>query len=303
MKKYFLVLIALMMSTSIWACDQCSVMVGSGVLSEGHFAGLRLRYRRQFLDTEPQNDLGKHLAHFEERGRVKELYYAYELVGNYHMTRDWHITVGVPVVNNYRSINGRTNVDLTSLGDAWLMLRNQKVWQRQLGKTILSGGAGLKLPTGSVSRVINQEKLDLDMQPGTGSMDFLANVVLLYDYKRLFMMTQHTLKWNGTGARDYRYGNSLASSLDLGVMLLKGGERNWSLGLSSGPYTETLGKDSDREQTVRRASVQAFWNVGAQARYKRVLASVQGQKEFYSDVDENIIPTSHRLLMSLQYEF
>lgn len=304
MKKILILFAIVMMAEESVACDQCSAVVGSGAILEGHYVGYRLRYRRQFLEIEQKKSLGnpKHLDHFSAPGELKELYTAHELFGNYHVHGDWHLTASIPVVNNYRSSDGVTVNDVYGVGDPWLMARFQHVSTRDNGKFVCGAGVGAKFPLGYTSVMENDVEVDLDMQPGSGSMDFLSSLVLLYEYKSWFVLNQNVFKWTGEGQDGYRYGNSLAASVDIGKTILDKGEDSWKVNLLIGPYAEWTGKDAQDGLKSGGLSTMVFANAGLRVNYNRAVFSINGQSGVMDDMDSEQLPTTHRLLMSLQYE-
>jgi hypothetical protein len=144
--------------------------------------------------------------------------------------------------------------------------------------------------------------MDLDMQPGTGSMDFLSNLVLLYEYKSVFAMSQTTAKLNGMSPDDFRYGNNLSSGMFLGTKVIDKGEDAWRLSLTAGPYAEFIGKDEVNGERKGEISSTYYFDGGVVLRYKNVIVTANGQLPFYTDLDSRQLPTTHRFILNLQYE-
>lgn len=304
MRYILILLLMILIKQDMRACDQCSVIAGSGAISEGHFIGYRLRYRRQLtkVDLSKSRSLGKHLEHFQAEGEIKELYTAHELFGNYHLGNNWHLSAAVPLLNNYRSLNGNTIHDIYGVGDPWLMLRKQRSWKTENDHFFIAGGLGAKFPLGSTTMKDGDVEMDLDMQPGTGSMDFLANLVLLYEYKSVFTMSQTTAKLNGMSPDDFRYGNNLSSGLLMGWKVIDKGGDSWRLSLTAGTYAEYIGKDEVDGQRKGEISSTYFFDGGVVLRYKNVIVTSSGQLPFHTDVDSRQLPTTHRFVLNLQYE-
>jgi hypothetical protein len=304
MNRILLLLVMVIAMQEHKACDQCSVVVGSGVISEGHFIGYRLKYRRQFKVTNEakSKSLGKHLDHFAASGEVKELFTTHELFFNYHLGKQWHIQATVPMVNSYRGVNGSTVYDIYGMGDPWLLLRRQWVMRTDKDLLFISGGLGAKFPLGSTRVAREGEVVDLDMQPGSGSMDFLSNLVLVYEYKNWMVIQQNAFKWNGEGPDEYRYGNTLSSALLAGYKLLAKEQSDWKLGLTTGAYAEWIGRDAQDSQRQGEVSATYFLDSGVNLRYKNMVATLNGQIPFVTEVDDRQLPTTHRFITSLRYE-
>ncbi|NNK80739.1 MAG: hypothetical protein HKO93_04505 [Flavobacteriales bacterium] len=304
MRQIIILLIALLIQQDIKACDQCNVVLGSGAISEGHFIGYRLRYRRQFqnVDLGKSSIHSKHLEHFQANGEIKELYTAHELYGNYHIGKNWHLSLAIPFLNNYRSLNTTTVHDIYGIGDPWVMLRKQESWRKEKDHLFVSGGLGFKFPLGSTSAEDGDTYVDLDMQPGTGSMDYLANLVLLYEYRKVFVMSQNTGKLNGSSPDDFRYGNNLSTSLLLGSRVINKGEDAWRLSFTGGIYSEFIGRDEVNGEKKGDISSTYFMDGGAVLRFKSMIVTANGQIPFITKVDSRQLPTTHRFILNLQYE-
>lgn len=92
-------------------------------------------------------------------------------------------------------------------GDLSLMLRasDQTSWDDAL--VVLSATAGVKLPTGSTDRQFAGEYMDIDLQPGSGSTDWLAGVGAIWSRERWTFGINALAGFTGTGVRGHRYGN------------------------------------------------------------------------------------------------
>ena len=306
MRKLFLLSVILTMAIQDgFSCDQCSVQVGSGTILEGHYIGHTFRFRKQFGSFEQLGkslDGPKHLDHFSERGEVKELFTVHELMANYHIGGNWHVTAAIPLVNNYRSINGETSYDIYGLGDPWAIIRNQRAWEKDKGRLWLVVGLGAKIPMGRTDVSKEGQTIDLDMQPGSGSLDLLSMVSVVREYERYFFLGQATFSYMGQSPGDYRYANSLATAISTGIHLTK--ETYCETSLLVGASSENLGRDKTNEERTGSPSNTVYADAGFQVQLnKRLVGTAGAQRAIITDVDDRQLPTIYKLKTSLRYTF
>jgi len=289
------------LGTESYACDQCGCALSNTFGLSQHHIGYRFRYRRLFMDFErsAQTDGPKHLGHLEsEPDEVKELYYVHELFGNYHLGNGWSALVSLPLVNNYRSVDASTAADVYGFGDPWLMLRKQFEWSGKNSRLyLLMAGVGVKLPVGEVQRDYDGELMDLDMQPGSGSMDESFQLFFQTEGKKWIFSSSQIFRFNGRGENDYRYGHALAASLEAGLELLDKEETR--LYLTAGPYMEWMGNDAGSSDTYEKT---LFAQVGVRARYGSMVFQLNGQSTVAQDYGAGRIPTTQRVIVGVQYD-
>lgn len=286
------------------ACDQCSVQVGSGVILDGHYVGHRFRFRKQYGDFGMGKSLDgpKHLDHFADRGEIKELFTVHEVMGNYHIRGNWHLTAAIPLVNNYLSIDGETKFDIYGLGDPWVLIRNQRFWDRENGKLWFFFGLGAKFPMGRTNVTEEGRQFDLDMQPGSGSIDLLSSVSVVREYQPLFLLGQAAFSYMGESPGNYRYANALTANAAIGFHLSP--ESYVETSALIGASTEILGSDETDDVRTGGPSITVYADAGLQLQLnKRLIGSVRGHRAVITEVDDRQLPTHYKLRTSLRYSF
>lgn len=296
--------VILLIGQVAFSCDQCSIQVGNGVIMDGHYIGYGFRFRKQLETFELGKSLDgpKHLDHFTERGEVKELFTVHEMVVNYHIAGNWHVTAAIPMVNTYRSIDGVTKYDIYGLGDPWLLLRNQQSWERNNGKLWLALGVGAKMPLGRTDYREEGELVDLDMQPGSGSWDALFSLSVVREYQRLFVLAQATGSYMGESPDEYRYGNSLTTGTSIGYHLTK--DTSYETSVLLGTSVEVQGRDKTNNERTGEGSTTVYADAGLQVQLnKRLIGSVSAQRAIITEIDDRQLPTIYKLRTSLRYTF
>ena len=151
------------------------------------------------------------------------------LQADYGLSEKFSISVLFTYIDQQRNITNyldETNtVTASGVGDAVLLLKYNIIPLEIVKELELSFGAGTKLPLGNSDLTFNGVLLPADMQPGSGSWDFI-----LWSYfskGRLFnlplnLVVNLSYRLNGTNERfgitngSYSFGNELISQIGLG---------------------------------------------------------------------------------------
>ncbi len=225
--KTRLLIAALLLSVSASACDICTIYIG---INPNDFNNsVSVMYRSRLLQgtvyprvAAPETMQLRHAAHIEvpTAQEAQELYNVYEIRARYFLNPKFHLMASVPVVHNIRTIGGVTQFDLTGPGDPLLLAQYQlfsSKGERDSSKMVhrLIGGAGVKLPLGKKRMTQNGKIADLDMQPSTGSFDFITRVEYTGLWKNIGLFAAASYKLNTRGSEEYRYGNTINANLNL----------------------------------------------------------------------------------------
>jgi len=216
-KKLFLSLLILSVFYTADACPICGCGVG------GFYIGLLPTYKSQFLG------LRYGYSHYETRLNddptqfSHDYYRQVELYGGVTLGKHWQVMGFLPYHFNHQ-ITDDGVVDRNGLGDMSL-LANYKLWESsKLSKNNTSFhqefwlGAGIKLPTGkygvNFSDSTNNELSDLlgdvNSQMGTGSTDFIFNMMYNIHFGMFGVNTTANYKVNTMNNSDFKYGDRLS---------------------------------------------------------------------------------------------
>ncbi len=218
MKKLFLSIILLFTVPviAIYACPICGCGVG------GFYIGLLPTYKSQFFGirygySHYETHLNNDTTQFSH-----DHYHQVELYGGVTLGR-WQLMGFVPYHINHQ-ITDDGIVDRNGLGDISL-LANYKIWESsKLNKNNTSFaqefwlGAGIKLPTGKYAVDFGdstQEDLDdllgdVNSQMGTGSTDFIFNMMYNVHCGKFGINTTANYKVNTTNNSNFKYGDRLS---------------------------------------------------------------------------------------------
>ncbi|WMJ72050.1 hypothetical protein RCC89_02520 [Cytophagaceae bacterium ABcell3] len=218
MRKIILgLLMVLLFSESLIAqCDMCG---GAG---GGSYFGILPQFRKNFVGLRYQNSSfsTQHLPPLlsnEPPTFSQETFNSIELWGRFYPHPRVQVFAFLPYhVMSQRLPAGQAHRQ--GLGDA-MVLANYVLFdtgdssKTDWKQTVLVGG-GVKLPTGSWHREAqsNDAMLTPNLRPGSGSTDFLANMIYTIRYKQAGVNMDMVYRYNTSNPDRYKFGNRLTTS-------------------------------------------------------------------------------------------
>lgn len=211
MKYIYLLIIYFTISiTDSHGCDICGCGVANyhfGILPQfqKNFVGMRYRYRSYVSKLE-----SGHLAPYSY-----ETFQSTELWARFYPLKRLQTFVFVPYNFNERK-EGEKITYLNGLGDIVVSTNYNVINTYDSGsmfKHSLLVGAGVKLPTGRFREIQDGLTINQNFQLGTGSVDFLFNLIYTARYKSFGFNTEFTYSVNTTNRDEYRFGNASRSGL------------------------------------------------------------------------------------------
>lgn len=206
-------------------------------LMQRHFVGVR--YQSQaFLTT----------AHSGAEESSTETFYNVDLWGRWQATRRIQVLSALPYSIAERNYTSKPDLRTQGIGDASLQIQYSlldatrqscRQWQHYL-----QAGAGIELPTGAVNKAdLEGELLHANLQPGSGSTDYLLNGFYALRHKQWGISADVSGKLPGKNKQAYQFGNRANASLRAFWV------KNWSKS-SILPYLGLVfdGRDLDRDQ-------------------------------------------------------
>ncbi len=309
MKKVWI--IAILLSGSLAeACDICHLYTGIVPGDQQHHIGWIYRSRMHF--GELKNKVirvggPKHFSPATREGTVyKEIFNVLELRMRYQISNKWRVSAGVPLVNNYRSIDVITRANVYGVGDAWL-LGEREVFRFSIGTNNqnmhrLQLGAGVKLPTGNTNLRYHNTLLDLDMQPGSGSTDGLFSLGYLLRYKRWGINSSGSVRISIAEKTDYRYGNGLNGAWNAFCLFPLGEKSNFMPNV--GINYEAARMDKEEESVIANSGGQiVFAGAGADFFIGSLQVGGNFQMPVFQSYNGQQIPNINRIILRVQYHF
>jgi hypothetical protein len=209
-----------------FCCDNCNVYLG--VTPNDDRNSVSFMYRNRLMmgsyNAYGLQTMLKHAAHGNDPAFwgnvISEHFNTYELRAQFLLKKRWRTSLILPYIHNSQFINGSDRYELNGFGDPIVLQGYQLINpyvedDEQKAKHRLEIGAGIKLPLGKINLLNHNERPNLDLQPGTGSLDYLGYVKYILKYKNFGATTNLNYKLNTHNAEGYRYGNTTNATLNL----------------------------------------------------------------------------------------
>lgn len=208
-KKMLVAVMALLLTLPVSACEICGCSINGynfGILPQfrKNIVGLRHTYRSfhsQHLISEQLFILGH---------QSQERYHTTELWGRFYVGKKLQLFAFVPY-NHFRTEEAGVVTHSQGLGDITLAA-NYKLYDNVANggpgfkHTLLAGG-GIKLPTGKFSTAKMGQQLNPSINSGTGSVDYLANLIYNCRINKWGLNAEFNYRINGKNADDFQFGN------------------------------------------------------------------------------------------------
>ena len=237
---------------------------------------------------------------------VTELYQTLELRGDLRLSDRWFATGSLPLVNNYRGVNGYRTADIYAMGDPLFLARYQVVNTKCLSDSVrtvhrLLLGGGAKLPLGRTDMTYHGEQLDHDLQPGTGTWDALVSAEYTVRRDRWGMAVNTIARINGTNNEGFHPGNGLNLSAEV--------FRRWDVGAASlmpsvGGYAEAARLDSESGLDMEGTGGSVlFAHLGSRVWWNDLMVTAAYQRALVNDLGAMMVPNRDRVILGITYIF
>jgi len=190
------------------ACDVCGCSVG------GNYLGILPQYRQHFIGVryDYQSFTSEHPPLFGGDDRIvsSEYFQTEEIWGRFYPHPRVQVFAFIPFHQYKKTEDGVTTLN-EGLGDVSVLVNyvliNSGDSIKNSVKHRLQFGGGIKLPTGRNNMGSENEDPIANLQPGTGSYDFLFNAIYTIRYKKFGLNNEFSYRINTASNRDYKFGN------------------------------------------------------------------------------------------------
>jgi len=208
----FMMAVAVVVCGAARACDVC------GCAASSQYIGLLPNYNRNFIGLQQQfSDFsGNYPSAYigKPDDQVRDRYNTFQLWGRYGIGQHYQVFAFVPYQYNNRNIDGAKTTN-SGIGDVSFLVNRiiindeHKKWNQSL-----TAGAGMKLPTGKYTDISIADNRELpNIQPGTGSWDFMTNANYTLKHNRAGVNIDGSYTITTANKYSYKYGNRLNSGL------------------------------------------------------------------------------------------
>ena len=213
MKKLYLFIIINFSITNLFACNICGCGLG------GYHYGILPQFQKNFVGL--RYDYRSYTSHMDESHTFdtsNEFFQNIELWGRFYPSKRIQVFAFVPYKINYRD-EGSETLRLKGLGDirisANFNLINTYDSSNTIVKNTLLLGAGIKLPTGRFTEIRDGLTVNQNFQLGTGSVDYVINLIHTIRYKKLGLNTEAAYSFNTTNKDEYKFGNTITGNMSV----------------------------------------------------------------------------------------
>jgi hypothetical protein len=301
--------------TSSFACDICNMNVS--LIPEDFKNTFSLMYRSRFTQgtysstgTIPLSTVSRHSGpgntetiHYGKK--VKEIYNVYDLRGIFYLNDKFSLMVSLPIVNNVKTIDNVKTLDIQKIGDPMVLVNynlvNTKLIPGLKTNHRLNLGVGVKLPFGSYRITADGKLIEPDLQPGTGSLDFLFTTDYVFTKRNFGVLNNMNFKLNTANKSTYRYRDSWNHTLIF--FYLKEVIKNVSIMPNTGFYYEYANVDSKNSTAIPQSGgAVTFANFGFNIYFKKMRFEATYQEVIYNNMMGNTqLPTKKRTTLGLSY--
>jgi len=205
----------------VGACDNCNIYLGINPKDFSHSVQLLYRWSWKYgTFNEEGVQLMKHgSSDSYTNSEVVEFYATYSVRAKLFLKPKLNVLIDFPYRNNYRAINNQTVADVYGIGDPVALLNYRLINSKKSDSTTsthrLSLSVGVKSPLGSYRLMLNEELLNHDMQPGSGTFDPLFGVNYYLKSNFWGINTSVNYKANAKNKDGFEYGDRL--NIGMGV--------------------------------------------------------------------------------------
>jgi hypothetical protein len=300
MKKSIVVLfLTTLLVIKAQACDICGCGVGNfyfGIMPQFHKQFVGLRYRFQSYNSHV--GLAPALL-------TSEKFQSAEIWSRFYPTKRIQVLSFITYHFNEQTESGITR-DLSGLGDIPILVNYNLVNTtdhplRTVNHNLWVGG-GVKLPTGKYKYVEDQATVaNPSFQLGSGSVDFMSNLIYTLRYKKVGLNTDLTYKINTYNSNDYKFGDRLSGTTSIFYIHQLG-----KVGMmpNVGMYYETSAKNINKDAEVIETGGNAlFASLGLELYTKKFSMGANIQNPLTQNLGAGRIQSHERTMVHVTFMF
>jgi len=299
LKKYLIIILTAITIQRLYSCDLCGCSSGNYFIGpfpqfNSHFAGLQYSFQKFSTVLNGDN------TQFS-----KDFYQTTELLAGTKIKNKWQIFTFVPY-NIYHSESDDGIKQRNGLGDISI-IGNYDLFERKYlnrdTETVFQQlwiGVGIKLPTGKFSVDTGELISSANLQPGTGSLDFILNAMYTFQIRSWGFNFNLNYKINGS-ADDFKFGNRLyGTAFVFRNFHIKKIMVSPNLGLLDEKSAANMKDHAKVEDTGGNVLLSA---VGIELKYKKIVFGCNAEIPISSDLSGGQTDAKLRGMCHITYAF
>lgn len=300
MKLPFMVLMLLASITNAYTQACCCTGAGANysILPNlnKHVIGIHYTYKSYFSETK---SLNPELDGMITNEQVNTL----ELFGRFNLNKRFQLSVFLPVSMIHERSKQSDN-HVTGLGDMSFLFQYNVLdplkCNGKKSKHQLRIGLGTKLPSGEFSKTADNLYTS-SVQPGTGSIDFMANLIYTYRYNDFGFNTRIGYKLNTINKYTFKFGDKAEGAFNA-FYLIKAKQVSFmpSLGLA---YVHGLANRHNHQAVYLSQSDVVTGSLSFDIYFKHLAFSISALPVFYQHLSVRDFKERYSLESGLFYNF
>jgi len=316
MRIFFSSMFVLFFVLDAMACDICQIYIGLRPKDNFHKVGINYRNRilrgemplifnantKAVHDDILETSKGENLSYVP----VEEHYQVVELRAQFAINQKWMIRASLPYLVTDSWINHELNTAVNGLGDPWISLNRTLIASKQNDDERALGhrlriGIGVKFPLGSTTDRYNDNAIAYDMQPGSGSYDYLGTAEYMLRYGSVGFSAAIVYKYNTSNLSQYQFGNT--TMLNAQVFTFFEGEERFIMPYLS-VFQEFAAKDHSMNEEISQSGGQvSFAGIGLELGIGNLSFEFGSQLAFHDHLKNSIAPAKYRITGGISYYF
>lgn len=274
-------------------CDTCDIPLNGG------YMGILPQFKRHFIGIryDALSITGSH-SHMGSTAQTSQIYYhTWNIWAGLKLHKRVDLFVGVPIHYFMQNISPSKR-EVGGPGDIWTLVQYQLLRSKDLSKKkmkySLMVGGGIKLPTGRYNAYDTLGFYDRNMQPGTGSWDFLVSSTYTMRWNAWGLNTNVNARFSTMNPDNYLYGHQMNAGVK-GFYWGKG--EKISVLMSAGFLYDFKGKDNYLRQTLPNSGGHALYGTTSIDLYlKRFTIGTEFKVPIYTDLAKGTIKTGAQIM-------
>jgi hypothetical protein len=297
MKRILVLLIFIMLSGNIIACEIC------GCSSGNYFIGPYPQFSKHFIGIRYSFRNFKTVISSDNTEYSNDFYQTAELLAGTNIGSRWQMLLFAPYNINYSESDDGISRE-SGLGDM-TFFGNYKLFNNKtlnadtntVSQQLWIGG-GLKVPTGRFEVDSSELVTSANSQPGTGSFDYILTGTYMFQVGNWGINSNASYKINGS-AQDFKFGNRFTANAFI--------FRSFSAGMAdispnAGLLFENLRANKNKGEEVEETGGNALlMALGLESRMNRILIGFNVQLPAFSDISAGQTEAKVRGMVHLSY--
>jgi hypothetical protein len=304
MKKKIIILTLFTLTVKMpYACDICGCGVGN------YYIGILPTFKKNLIGVRYQTSAL--YSHLQPDGSfsyltTKERFHIAEILGAVNVGKRFRV-MGLIPWNFIARYQDRKQSNKSGLGDMaflghYQVLQKRTQFHEKIHAHALWMGAGMKLPTGKYqdNEKNVQDNLQNSFQLGTGSVDFMLNLMHDFRIMDLGVNTNITYKINTKNKAQYQYGNKFTLNTQFYYKVRS--KKGLGIAPNTGIIFESSEKDWNNLQIVDVSGGKSLLGtIGLESTMGNISWGVNWQTPLYQQLALGSVEGKNRLMMHLSF--